>query len=77
VYRDFQDIESFERAVKDLRDENPQLPLPETPPGPVRRKRRRNTGTAAYYRPRKANPYGNYRCSAGPDDTGGNPFNEF
>ena len=77
VYRDFQDIESFERAVKDLRDDNPQLPLPETPPGPVRRRRRRNTATAARYRPRNVNPYGNDSRPAGPDDTGGNPFNEF
>ena len=30
VYRDFQDIESFERAVRDLREDGPQLPLPET-----------------------------------------------
>ncbi|MSQ05748.1 MAG: transcriptional repressor NrdR [Dehalococcoidia bacterium] len=29
VYREFNDIESFEQAVKDLRDDNPQLPLPQ------------------------------------------------
>ena len=29
VYRDFQDIESFEQAVRDLREEGPQLALPE------------------------------------------------
>ena len=76
VYRDFQDIESFERAVKDLRDDNPQLSLPETPPRPVRRRRRRNTATVARYRPRNINPYGNDSHPTEPDDTGGNPFNE-
>jgi len=41
VYRDFQDIESFEEAVKDLKDESTQLPLLEdTPPAPVPRRRR-------------------------------------
>ena len=76
IYRDFQDIESFERAVKDLRDDTPQLPLPETPAGPVRRRRRRNTATVARYRPRNINPYGNDSHLAEPDDTGGTPFNE-
>ena len=75
VYRDFQDIESFERVVKDLRDDS-QLPLPETAPGPARRRRRRNTATAARYRPRNINPYGNDSHAGGPDETGGNPFNE-
>ena len=74
VYRDFQDIESFERVVKDLRDDSPQLALPETAPVPARRRRRRNTATVARYRPRNINPYGNDSHSAGPDDTGGNPF---
>ena len=32
VYRDFQDIESFERAVRDLRDGSQQLPLLDMPP---------------------------------------------
>jgi transcriptional repressor NrdR len=57
VYTDFQDIESFERVVKDLRDDTPQLALPETPAAPVARRRRRNTATAARYRPRNANPF--------------------
>ena len=35
VYRDFQDIESFERVVRDLREEGPQLPLPEGPGKPA------------------------------------------
>ena len=34
VYRDFQDIESFERAVRDLRDGSQQLPLLDMPPQP-------------------------------------------
>ena len=43
VYRDFQDIESFERAVRDLRDGSQQLPLLDMPPpsrsaGRVRRR---------------------------------------
>ena len=43
VYRDFQDIESFEKAVRDLREENPQLPLLDMPPAAPRRARRRAT----------------------------------
>ena len=41
VYRDFQDIDSFEEAVKDLKDESTQLPLLEdTLPAPMPRRRR-------------------------------------
>ena len=40
VYRDFQDIESFELAVKDLREGNTQLSLPESGSGRIRRRRR-------------------------------------
>ncbi len=40
VYRDFQDIESFETAVKDLREGNTQLSLPELGTGRIRRRRR-------------------------------------
>jgi transcriptional repressor NrdR len=43
VYRDFQDIESFENAVKDLKQENTQLPLlDDVPPvsSPPRRRGR-------------------------------------
>ena len=75
VYRDFQDIESFERAVKDLRDDSPQLPLPEGPREVARRRRRRNTATVARYRPRNINPYGNDNRPPESDDNGGNPFN--
>jgi len=42
VYRDFQDIESFERVVKDLREDNTQLSLPQMGPGAVRRQRQLN-----------------------------------
>jgi transcriptional repressor NrdR len=77
VYRDFQDIESFERAVKDLREDNSQLPMPESAPAPARRRRRRNTATAARYRPRNINPYRNDIRPADSDETGGNPINEF
>ena len=46
VYRDFQDIESFERAVKDLREGNTQLSLPEiTPVQPRMRSRRQSKAT--------------------------------
>ena len=76
VYRDFQDIESFEEAVKDLRDDSSQLPLPESSPGPVRPRRRRNTATAARYRPRNINPFRSDIRPADSDDTGGNPINE-
>ncbi len=43
VYRDFQDLESFEEVVRDLRDEPDQLTLMEgtPPPGPARRSGRR------------------------------------
>ena len=34
VHRNFQEMESFERAVKDLRDSTQQLPLLDMPPAP-------------------------------------------
>ena len=43
VYRDFQDIESFERAVNDLREGNTQLSLPEGALGKPRMRRKRPT----------------------------------
>ena len=52
VYRDFQDIESFERAVQDLREESPQLPLPEGGGEQSRRHRRRGSSANGLYRPR-------------------------
>lgn len=45
VYRDFQDIESFEQAVKDLREGGgTQLTLPQLEPGQARQQRRRGGG---------------------------------
>ena len=40
VYRDFQDIESFEEVVKDLREDTEQLSFMEHPPTPSRGGRR-------------------------------------
>ena len=50
VYRSFQDIESFEEAVRDLRDEA-QLPLLEMPPALPKKGRRRSVGPDAEFRP--------------------------
>jgi transcriptional repressor NrdR len=58
VYRDFQDIESFERAVKDLREDITQLSLPQMGPGPTRRRRRQGRGPMTQYRPRNPEPDG-------------------
>jgi hypothetical protein len=58
VYRDFNDIESFEQAVKDLRDGNPQLPLPQIGAGHVRPARRRNLRLVAQGRPRQGGARG-------------------
>ena len=41
VYRDFQDIESFEQVVQDLREEPDQLILMEGVPQPMRKGRRK------------------------------------
>jgi hypothetical protein len=81
VYTDFQDIDSFEQAVKDLREDPPQLPLPEAPITPVRRRRQRKTSTGARYRPTNVNPPGKDSRPAGaddtaPDDTEGGPTDE-
>ena len=55
VYRDFQDIESFEQAVRDLREENPQLPLLDMPPASPKKARRRVAPTDAKVRRSGAN----------------------
>ena len=48
VYRDFQDIESFEQVVKDLRDSTEQLSLMEgTPPPRAQGRRGRRRGVVA------------------------------
>jgi transcriptional repressor NrdR len=58
VYRDFQDIESFERAVKDLREDTTQLSLPQMGPGSTRRQRRYGRGPRTQYRARTPKPDG-------------------
>lgn len=58
VYRDFPDIESFERAVKDLREDNTQLSLPQMGPGPTRRRRRQDPRPPTQYGPRTLNQDG-------------------
>jgi len=50
VYRAFQDIESFEEVVRDLRDES-QLPLLEMPPALPKKGRRRKLEPEAEFRP--------------------------
>jgi hypothetical protein len=59
VYRDFQDIESFERAVKDLREDHTQLSLPQMGPGPATRRRHRvSPRPRTQYEPRTPNQDG-------------------
>ena len=58
IYQDFQQIESFEQAVQDLREENTQLPLMDVPPGEPSRKRRRTANGQARQRGRISKPYG-------------------
>ncbi|MBL17006.1 MAG: hypothetical protein CL767_07445, partial [Chloroflexi bacterium] len=50
VYRAFQDIESFEEAVRDLRDDA-QLPLLDMPPVLPKKKRKRAVEPEAQFRP--------------------------
>ena len=50
VYRAFQDIESFEEVVRDLRDES-QLPLLDMPPALPKKGRRRPVEPEAEFRP--------------------------
>ena len=58
VYRDFQDIESFEQAVQDLKEENTQLPLMHVEPGETRRKKRRAANGQGRSRGRTSNTGG-------------------
>jgi transcriptional repressor NrdR len=58
VYRDFQDIESFQQAVNELREDNTQLPLMEAAPAEPKRKRRRASTATGNHRPRKPNTDG-------------------
>ena len=72
VYRDFQDIESFERAVLDLKEDNTQLSLLDGPPAQPQRKGRRANSANRQYRPRTANPDGAKNRSKHSSDKGGN-----
>ncbi len=67
IYQDFQQIESFEQAVQDLREENTQLPLMDVPPGEPSRKRRRTANGQARQRGRisKTNGESNIQESTG------------
>ena len=67
IYQDFQQIESFEQAVQDLREENTQLPLMDVPPGEPSRKRRRTANGQARQRGRisKSNGESNIQESTG------------
>ncbi|MDP7586856.1 MAG: transcriptional regulator NrdR [Dehalococcoidia bacterium] len=72
VYRAFQDIESFEEAVRDLRDDA-QLPLLDMPPVLPKKKRRRAVEPEAQFhptqRPAPRKPSG--KEDAGEKDTDG------
>ena len=67
IYQDFQQIESFEHAVQDLREENTQLPLMDVPPGKPGRKRRRSSNGQARQRGRisRSNGESNIQESTG------------
>ena len=67
IYQDFQQIESFEQAVQDLREENTQLPLMDVPPGEPGRKRRRSSNGHARQRGRisRSNGESNIQESTG------------
>ena len=67
IYQDFQQIESFEQAVQDLREENTQLHLMDVPPGEPGRKRRRSSNGQARQRGRisRSNVESNIQESTG------------
>ena len=76
VYRDFQDIDSFEKAVKDLREDNTQLPLLEDTPIPLRPKRRRGRPANTGYRPGGQSGNSHSGGSTAPAAQKGDPSNE-
>ena len=69
VYRDFQDLESFERVVKDLRENNTQLALPHLAAGPQQRRRRK-------VRPALRRHLRNIRSDGNHSNKGGDPTDE-
>ena len=77
VYRDFQDIESFEIAVKDLREGNTQLALPQLTSGATRRRRRRTTiRPVSPHRPSDPVPESNNHQPGSPGIIGGEEIDE-
>ncbi len=74
VYRDFQDIESFEEVVRDLRDES-QLPLLDMPPAlPKKGRRRRAVKPEAEFHPTERKTTGSKNANkndGGKKNTGG------
>ena len=68
VYRGFQDIESFEEVVRDLRDES-QLPLLDMPPALPKKGRRRSVEAEAQFRPGRRK--GPEKKTAGKKTSGG------
>jgi transcriptional repressor NrdR len=70
VYREFNDIESFEQAVKDLRDGNPQLPLPQMGAVNGHQARRRSLRLLAQGRPRQGGARGNAAAGGQPAKSG-------
>ena len=66
VYRAFQDIESFEEAVRDLRDES-QLPLLDMPPALPKKGRRRPVGPELEFRPAQRKGFSK-KTQGGPQD---------
>ena len=76
VYQDFQDIESFEQAVNELRDENTQLPLMDASPAEPRRKRRRVANASSDNNTVKNSRSGVKRRSGQPGENGGTTLEE-
>jgi len=73
IYQDFQQIESFEQAVQDLREENTQLPLMDVLPGEPSRKRRRTANGQARQRGRISKPNGDSNIQESTGKPAGKP----
>ena len=76
VYRDFQDIESFEQAVNELREENTQLPLMDTSPAEPKRRGRRAANASGGNDTMKNSRGGVKRRSGQPGENGGTTLEE-